>query len=215
MALVTCRACERQVSDTAERCPHCGHALLASAAPRPEPPAWSAQPAGAASVAEAHAVAAGEFHALSIRKLAVLSLCTLGFYELYWFYRNWTRVRERTGRRLSPFWRAFFAQLWSYSLFDEVAEQAREARVQVGWSPMLLALTFFVLLAFWRFPGPVSLVCFFSFLPLIPVQGTINAMAARRGVRSDDTFESRHIAVVAIGGMAVLMAAIGTLLPPR
>jgi hypothetical protein len=205
MALVTCGACERQVSDTAQECVHCGNPLPASAPAGVAPPVVEAQPVAADD----------ELHPLAIHKLVLLSLCTLGVYELFWFYRNWNRVRERTGRSLSPFWRALFAPIWSYSLFDEVAEQARAAQVHVGWSPMVHALAFFLLGAFWRLPQPWSLLSLFSFLPLIPAQQTINEMAAGRGVRPDATFDGRHIAVVVVGSTFLLLAMIGAFLPPQ
>lgn len=202
MALVTCRACKRQVSGDAPACEYCGNPLPAAA------------PAGAApALAQAPAAAVDQLHPLAIHKLVLLSLCTIGLYQVFWFYRNWTRVRERTGRNLSPFWRAFFAPIWSYSLFDEVADQARAAQVRVAWSPMVHALAFFLLSAFWRLPGQWSLLCFLSVLPLVPVQLTINQMAALRGVRPDDTFDRRHVTVVVIGGILVVLAVIGAFLP--
>ena len=48
---------------------------------------------------------------VATHKFVVLSICTLGLYDLYWFYQNWQRVRRRTREDLSPFWRAAFAPL--------------------------------------------------------------------------------------------------------
>jgi hypothetical protein len=42
-------------------------------------------------------------------KLVVMSLCTFGLYELYWFYMNWNLLKQRHNSDISPFWRAFFA----------------------------------------------------------------------------------------------------------
>lgn len=35
-------------------------------------------------------------------KLAVISVVTAGIYELYWFYKNWVLIKERTGRGMMP-----------------------------------------------------------------------------------------------------------------
>ena len=35
------------------------------------------------------------FFAVSLLKLTVLSLCTFGVYELFWFYRNWRLIKLR------------------------------------------------------------------------------------------------------------------------
>jgi hypothetical protein len=48
------------------------------------------------------------FFAVSIPKFIVLSICSIGIYDLYWFYKNWQLVRAREQSDISPFWRAFF-----------------------------------------------------------------------------------------------------------
>ncbi|HSU13565.1 hypothetical protein [Longimicrobium sp.] len=203
MSLVTCPACEQTLPGDIPACVRCGH-------PLPQAAIETEAPAGLA------ASEAGELHAMALQKLALLSFFSLGLYQLYWFYRNWTRVRERTGRRLMPFWRSFFAPLWSYSLFDEVAEQARAGSVAVAWSPMVLAIAFFLISAAWRFPGPGTIATLFSFVPLLPVQATINAMAERRGVRPDARIGRRHVVLIAAGAVLAILAAIGasTMPPP-
>lgn len=209
MDVVRCHACEREVNARAQACLHCG-ALLT---PRPfEAEAYDPAPAVALPGAVAEA---GELHAMALHKLVLLSTCTLGLYQVYWFWRNWRRVAERTGRPIMPFWRAVFSPLWSYSLFDEVREQARAAEVSVGWLPALMAVAFFLLSAAWRFGGAGTVLSMLSFLPLVPVQATINEMAARRGVKPDERLDSRHIAVIAAGSVVVVLAIIGTFLPPQ
>ncbi len=49
---------------------------------------------------------------VATHKFIVLSVCSLGIYELYWCYQNWKRLKQASGERLSPFWRAVFAPLW-------------------------------------------------------------------------------------------------------
>ncbi|MGH7577402.1 MAG: hypothetical protein ACREM1_20010 [Longimicrobiales bacterium] len=66
------------------------------------------------------------FFPVSTGKFVAMSACTVGLYDLYWFYKNWQRVRDRSGESLSPFWRAFFAPLWSFSLFRRVHQYAQE-----------------------------------------------------------------------------------------
>ena len=47
---------------------------------------------------------------VSLLKLVIMSTCTFGIYELYWFYRNWCFVRTREAPEIMPFWRAFFSR---------------------------------------------------------------------------------------------------------
>jgi len=76
-------------------------------------------------------------------KLAVMSIVTAGIYELYWFYRNWVLIKERTGQDMMPFWRAFFAPLWAYSFFRLVKNSARENNVPESLPIALLTIAYF------------------------------------------------------------------------
>lgn len=44
------------------------------------------------------------YFAVSATKFIVMSACTLGLYEVFWFYKNWQRVKEKTGAQMMPFW---------------------------------------------------------------------------------------------------------------
>ena len=48
------------------------------------------------------------FFTTSPLKLIVMSICTMGIYDLYWFYKNWKLVRERTGQKLGHSGGRFF-----------------------------------------------------------------------------------------------------------
>ena len=60
-------------------------------------------------------------------KLALISLTTLELYVFYWFYRNWKIVRDQEDVKLSPFWRAIFTHLSTFSLGGRFVDH-REAR---------------------------------------------------------------------------------------
>jgi len=228
MALISCPDCGSSVSDAAAACLTCGRPMRALAeqpAPPPPPPPFGLRGAAvegtyplpqewpAYRAVPAVVPAVGELHPLAIHKPVLMSLATFGVYDVYWLYRNWSRVREKTGRSLSPFWRAIFAPLWAFSLFEEVKDQARPAGVDVPWNPMALGLLFFVLSMLWRLPDPWWLVSYVGFVPLLPVQATINDLAARRGVKPDSTFQVQHVVVLVVGALFLLLAIIGTLLP--
>ena len=58
-------------------------------------------------------------------KLGVLSILTLGLYELYWFYKNWKLARDEGGAKVRPFWRAIFAIFFAPSLFVRIHNSAK------------------------------------------------------------------------------------------
>ncbi len=72
-------------------------------------------------------------------KLVVTSIVTFGLYELYWFCRNWKLLKQRTAPDLMPFWRAFFALFFRYSLFREFKDSAVLRSVSAEFSPGLFA----------------------------------------------------------------------------
>jgi hypothetical protein len=181
----------------------------------PPPPAWSTAPGyGQQAYQPAAAVPDDMLYPVSIRKMVVMCLFTFGIYELFWFYRNWSRIRAR-GKNVWPFWRMFFAPIWAFSLFEQVMDDAHAAGVEYSWHSVVLAIAFFVLSGSWRLPDPWSALSLIAFTPLIPVQQTINAVAARRGVRIDDALAPWQIAVVVIGSFLLLLVLIGIFVAPQ
>lgn len=77
--------------------------------------------------------------------LLVYMVLSLGAYALYWFYRNWDAVRQASGQKMWPFWRALFAIIYVWPLFKIMVLQAR-ARGYEGphYSGGLLALAYIV-----------------------------------------------------------------------
>lgn len=222
MVLITCPDCGLSVSDAAPACIRCGRPH----SPRPLQPAdqmaydgandfRSAAPNQSLDEEELADVHAGQmpFYALDISKFVILSLCTFGLYDLFWFYRNWRHVQTQLNRSLSPFWRAFFAPLWSFSLFREVREYATVNQQQVGWSAGFLGAIYLFWVPTWRLPDPWWLITLLSFIPLVPVQQTINEVATELGVAPDRKYSAKHVAVILLGGLFTILAVIGTLMP--
>lgn len=59
------------------------------------------------------------FH-VSEKKLIIMGVFTVGLYELYWFYRNWSHVRFKMGSKIMPVWRSIFAIIYSFFLFKKI-----------------------------------------------------------------------------------------------
>lgn len=145
-------------------------------------------------------------------KLTVMSICTFGIYELYWFYKNWVLIKERTGQNIMPFWRAFFGPIWAYSCFKHIKNSSNEFNLPESLSIGLLALTYFVLHSLWRLPDPYWLVSIFSFLLLIPANNV--ALKINRSLIPEFTDNSRFSGWnwfgIVFGGMFFIFALIGT-----
>ena len=149
-------------------------------------------------------------------KLAVLAVCSFGLYEIYWSYKQWDALRRRERERLSPFLRAFFAPLWGFSLFSRIQPLSAAHLVPVTWSSTGLGLAYLVIHVSWRLPDPYWLVSMLSFIPLLVVQHSINALnaAAAPEASRNDRYSAWNIVLIVVGGLFVLLAILGTLMPP-
>lgn len=173
-------------------------------------------PYAAPTAKVADALPAGEplYFAVSRLKLAVMSVVTLGLYEIYWFYQNWKCV-QRMGERVSAPLRAVFYPLISYPLFRRIREQAQDSGVGHDFSAGALAAALFVLTLLWRLPDPWWLVAFLGFVPLLPVQNAVNAINRKHAPDADanSRFTGWNIFALIAGGIVILLALIGVFVP--
>ena len=155
------------------------------------------------------------FFTTSTLKLSLMSICTLGIYELYWFYKNWVLVKERTGQNIMPFWRAFFAPLWAYSCFRHIKTSAQECEIEESLPIGLLAIIYFLFHALWRLPDPFWLVSYLSFLLILPANSV--ALSINRNLQSDfennDGFSGWNWVGLILGGVMFLLTLAGTFMP--
>ena len=50
----------------------------------------------------------------------LLSVLTLGSYELWWFWKNWTRVKRADGSDIWPIVRAIFGGITYFMLISDI-----------------------------------------------------------------------------------------------
>lgn len=156
------------------------------------------------------------YYCVSARKFTILSLVTFGFYELFWFYKNWKLVKTISGREISPFWRAVFAPLFCYSFASTVNSTAKSLNITQKTSPVAIAVIYFFLVALNRLPDPFWLICLFSFAPLIPIVlqiQTIHEMI-RPGFESLVGWGRGSYATLMVGGTLTALIVMGSFGPP-
>jgi len=148
-------------------------------------------------------------------KLILMSLCTLGLYELYWFYKNWKLIKTRTGQNLSPFWRAFFSFIFGYQLFKHIQVSADSNGCKSSINPGWLFIGYIVLNATWRLPDPFFIISIVTFLPLLSAQGVINDLNLKTAPRAErnNNFSVTNFAVIIIGGLFVVLSVVGSFGP--
>jgi len=144
-------------------------------------------------------------------KFVVMSVCTFGIYQIYWFYKNWKLIKERTGQKIWPFWRAVFSPIWAYSCFKEI-NSCTGGGMPIG----LLAIAYFTLnIIWWPLPDPYWLISILGLLPLIPA----NSAAIKVNQHSDagymenGRFSALNWVGIVVGGSISILALIGTFAP--
>lgn len=172
--------------------------------------------APAAQLSELKESAATVFFPVSVTKLLVLSICTFGLYEIYWFYRNWQLVKRRENSDIIPALRSIFGVLFCYALFRRVRDEAENHRTKpIPAGP--LAAGWIVLTVLWRLPGAYWLVTFLAILFMLPVQRAANAIN-RQAVPDHDPnshFSGWNITAVVLGGLFFVLSLIGTFVSPE
>ena len=154
------------------------------------------------------------YFAISLTKFAVLSICTLGIYELYWFYRNWCLIKERERLDIRPFWRALFAFFFCYECFEHIRSRAAYLKLPMSFSAGWMAAAWIIITLTWKLPDPYWLLTLFAFIPMLPVQALANRVNTREAPAhsQNNRFTGWNIVMVVLGGLSVILAVIGTFL---
>lgn len=114
------------------------------------------------------------FFPTSPAKLAVMSLCTFGIYEIFWFYKNWKFLKEKHNFKIRPFWRAWFSVFFCHSFFKIVKEYSEQHQMTVNYKPGQLTTAYVLLIIACKTPDPIWIVSMLTFIPLLSVQKVIN-----------------------------------------
>ncbi|MEI7949826.1 MAG: hypothetical protein WCI66_06235 [Gammaproteobacteria bacterium] len=156
------------------------------------------------------------FFPVSLTKLVVLSICTYGCYEIYWFYQNWYLVKRREKSNIMPVARSLFSYFYCYPLFSRVTEYAAKTTSHMPPPPAgILAAGWIVTTLLWKLPSPYWLVSFAAVLFMLPIQICINSINEKLAPEHDrnQRFSAWNIAAVVVGGLVLILALIGTFLP--
>ena len=150
------------------------------------------------------------YYPVSLSKFIVLSILTLGIYELYWFYKNWRFVRDRDNSTIMPFWRAVFSPLWCAALILDLRKNVKNKTIPIALV-LVLSIVYFVLSIVWQLPDPYWIVSFLNFVALLPVVRLINALNHDESQQYaiNSTWKLRHF-VLALFSIPLLSFAVSS-----
>jgi hypothetical protein len=149
------------------------------------------------------------FFAVSLPKLIVMSFVTLGFYQWYWFYRNWQNIVSRDGSRKSPFWRACLNGLFGWPCFAEIGKACRSNQIEMLLPTWLLGLAWTITALLSKFDAlwPIALGAVAILLPVQVAANRVNRLLTPN-CDPNDRFSSANWFMIAFG--LLLWAALST-----
>lgn len=161
------------------------------------------------------AQSATPFFAVSVWKLGVLSLCTLGVYPIYWFYKNWQLIRDREQSSIIPFWRALFGVLFCYSCFRHIRDHGTASGVTPPLLAGPLAIGWIITTITWKLPDPYWLISLLAVVFVLPVQAYVNRVNEVHVPSHDPNaqFSALNWVAVVAGGFLLGLAIVGTFIP--
>lgn len=152
------------------------------------------------------------FFAVTTTKLLVMSLCTLGLYEIYWFYRQWKSLKERERLDVQPFWRAIFTLFFCYSLFGKVRLYGERVHLPQPLAAGALA-TGWILVSLFSGSDSLWWLSLATVLFLVPVQAHANQINEEfePGHDRNGHFTAWNWVAVVVGGLMLALSVLDTL----
>jgi hypothetical protein len=157
------------------------------------------------------------FLAVPVWKLALMSFFTFGTYELYWFYRNWQRVRVREQVDIRPSLRALFALFFCYSCFKRMKTYGLARGIAPSPPILLLTILWIVIVISGRLPNPLWLISLLSFVFLLPMQAYANRINWQESPGHDRNarLTAWNWVGILVGGCLIALALMGMFATPQ
>ena len=91
-------------------------------------------------IAEDHSTA--QFYVVSPKKFLSLIIATLGLYNLYWFYKNWSQQKDATQSDIWPVMRSIFSIFFTHSLFRSIDAHIKKQNINYKWEHEFIATAY-------------------------------------------------------------------------
>lgn len=156
------------------------------------------------------------YFVVSSNKLIVLSIATLGLYQIVWFYQHFKHIKRSTGSSIWPTPRALFPIFFVSGLFKKIHESATTTGAKPSWSHSNYAAIFIILSIFYSFSDEISdVVGLLSMLiyPIVAyimgqVQDTVNVLQGDPTAEANNKYTALNYLSIVIGLLfwAILLA---------
>jgi hypothetical protein len=164
------------------------------------------------------------YYVVRVSKFLTLSIATMNFYLIYWFYRNWRQVKLTDNVDVWPVMRGIFYIFFTYSLFMRVNGDLESKEIKVSWSPggvasavVLLTILINILdrLLSREIGSPTTDFLSLLLIPMLSfaaarAQPAINAACGDPDGRGNAAYTAANWAWIVLGGIFWLLALFGT-----
>jgi hypothetical protein len=154
------------------------------------------------------------FFPVSLTKLIVMSICSMGFYEVYWFYKNWQSIRAREQSNIYPVARAVFSVFFCYQCFSRIRDHGATLGVEPPLAAGAFASAWIISTIMWNLPVPYRYISLAASVSILPVQAYANRVnkAAAPNHDPNTRFSALNWAAIVVGGSLVVLVLIGAFL---
>jgi hypothetical protein len=153
-----------------------------------------------------------EINKISVNHFVILSVVTLGLYELWWIYKSWRFFQDKEKSEMMPAIRTVFSIIFLIPLFNKIFRLANNNGYKHSYSPVLLFLGFLIIDLLTLLPAPYYLFGIFSIVFLIPPFKALNfSFDYCEGFRivEQNHFSKRQIFLLIAGAVLWILVIIG------
>lgn len=195
-----CSSCAKEIQDESMVCHFCGELV---------------------HDVETH-ISDGEFsYGQAVWHLVLLSIVTLGIYEIVWFYRNWKHLKAHKSLDIRPGWRTvglfvpIYGIVLAYNQFRDIKDFSMASGIEKSFSPGWVLFGWLLFSALWKLPDPFWFLALLSVWPLAVVQKVLNSYWDKEQpeLRKRTKFSGRQIALLVIGVLCSCMVLLGIFVP--
>jgi hypothetical protein len=155
--------------------------------------------------------AVSRYHVVPLWRFVLFTLLTFGGYQVYWFWKNWSKVKRMDGSDIWPIPRALFAAFSYFPLITDINTQLAARGLGRALSSGL-AVGFLLTTTLQRLPDPWWVVSLASFVFLIPAVNAIRDLASDAAIAEGAAWHARHTVVLLLMVPLCLLAAAGMLM---